>query len=120
VGATAAAALAVLATQNPTAGNLPRCPFHAVTGLWCPGCGTQRGLHALLHGDLVGAVGYNALMVLALPLVVYAYVAWASHAFGPRVLSKPRLPPVVMRFLPALVIGFAVVRNVPVGHALAP
>ena len=33
------------------------CPFHAATGLWCPGCGMTRAVHHLVTGDVpVGAV----------------------------------------------------------------
>ena len=28
------------------------CPFNALTDLYCPGCGTLRGLHELLHGHI--------------------------------------------------------------------
>jgi hypothetical protein len=33
----------------------PRCTFHQVTGLLCPGCGGLRATHALLHGELLAA-----------------------------------------------------------------
>ena len=34
----------------------PKCPFHLLTGLECPGCGSQRAVHSLLNGDLLSAV----------------------------------------------------------------
>lgn len=40
-------------------GLFPRCGFFVLTGLKCPGCGSQRALHALLHGDVVGAFRLN-------------------------------------------------------------
>ncbi len=47
------------------------CPVLAVTGFYCPGCGGIRALHHLLHGDLVGALHYNLLLVL-----LAVFVAW--------------------------------------------
>ena len=52
-------------------GTTPSCPLYAVSGLYCPGCGTLRCLHALTHGDLGAALGFNVLTVLAPP-------AWCS------------------------------------------
>ena len=40
----------------------PGCPWLVVTGLYCPGCGGVRALHALVHGRVVEAVGYNAFL----------------------------------------------------------
>jgi hypothetical protein len=48
----------------------PRCPFFTITGYKCPGCGTLRGLHALLHFHLTTALRLNALMVLSIPLLI--------------------------------------------------
>lgn len=48
----------------------PKCAFHALTGYQCPGCGSQRAIHALLHGHLMEAIRFNALLVFSLPLVV--------------------------------------------------
>ena len=40
---------------------LPQCPIHAVTGLLCPGCGTQRAARAALSGDWSSAWSLNQL-----------------------------------------------------------
>lgn len=47
----------------------PKCPFFLLTGFDCPGCGSQRALHALLHGEIVKACDFNLLMVLSLPML---------------------------------------------------
>ncbi|SPE58798.1 conserved membrane hypothetical protein [Verrucomicrobia bacterium] len=47
----------------------PLCLFHQTTGLLCPGCGSLRSLHQLLHGHLAAALHYNALLVLSLPFL---------------------------------------------------
>ncbi|HVF42774.1 MAG TPA: DUF2752 domain-containing protein [Pyrinomonadaceae bacterium] len=51
------------------------CPFRALTGLPCPGCGMTRAFCALGHGDLSAAFGYNPLapFVFAAALVVWAH-----------------------------------------------
>ena len=48
----------------------PRCPVFMLTGLKCPGCGTARALHCLLHGEVAQAVAFNPILVLAFPLLV--------------------------------------------------
>ncbi len=65
--------LVLLYGHNPAGSTLlPPCPFRAATGgLLCPGCGTLRGLHQLLHGHLGRAFSLNPLMVLSLPLLGY-------------------------------------------------
>ena len=39
----------------------PKCTFYSLTGLQCPGCGSQRARHARL---------FNAMMVVAPPVIV--------------------------------------------------
>lgn len=43
---------------------LPQCPIHAVTGLLCPGCGTERAAKAALAGDWASAWNLNQLAFL--------------------------------------------------------
>ena len=45
----------------------PRCPIYLATHWLCPGCGSTRALHALLHLDIQGALHYNALFTLLFP-----------------------------------------------------
>lgn len=54
---------------NQAGSPLPPCPSEWLTGLFCPGCGTTRALHALLHLDVRGALAMNPLLVLSLPFV---------------------------------------------------
>lgn len=48
----------------------PKCFFHVITGWQCPGCGMQRMIHALLHGQWADAWHYNAFLVCLLPLLL--------------------------------------------------
>ena len=64
------AAMFVLFRFDPAQhGFYPVCFLHQSTGLQCPGCGSLRAAHHLLHGDLAGAWHFNPLLVTALPLV---------------------------------------------------
>ena len=91
------------------------CLFNLFTGLFCPGCGATRALHALVHFDLPGALSMNPLLVLLLPTMP-ALVAW-SKGWRPRVLA-PVLAP-VMRVVgqPALwlvlIPAYWIARNLP-------
>ncbi|ALN89755.1 DUF2752 domain-containing protein [Lysobacter gummosus] len=73
--AAAAAGVWVLRHVDPNAAGspLPGCMFYHFTGLYCPGCGMTRALHALAHGDLAQMMAMNPLLGLlipALPLLV--------------------------------------------------
>lgn len=64
------AGLAYLYGHNPAeVSGFPKCPFFALTGYKCPGCGTLRGLHFLLHGQFAKAWGMNPLMIVSIPLI---------------------------------------------------
>ncbi|MGN1359189.1 MAG: DUF2752 domain-containing protein [Kiritimatiellia bacterium] len=45
------------------------------TGWQCPGCGTLRGLHALLHLRFAEAWQLNPFMVVSLPLLAVLSVS---------------------------------------------
>jgi len=47
----------------------PRCPFYALTGYKCPGCGTLRAIHALLHCRFANAFNLNPFLFVAIPIV---------------------------------------------------
>ena len=61
----------VYATFDPSLTNyFPACPFYSLSGLLCPGCGSQRALHHLLNLQIQAAYSYNPLLVLSLPYVL--------------------------------------------------
>jgi hypothetical protein len=99
------AVMAVLFALDPArAGIFPPCPFHELTGWWCPGCGSTRALHQLLHGHLAAAFWLNPLAVLLLPPVGYLV------ARGERVPMRP----IWIWALAGMIIVFGVLRNIPV------
>lgn len=71
-------AAAIYFNFNPAeSGLFPRCVFYSLTGYKCPGCGTQRAIHSLLHGDIMAAWHYNAALLVALPVMAfYGYAEW--------------------------------------------
>lgn len=92
---------------------VPRCPFHALTGLDCPACGGQRALHSLLHGEVAEALRFNPFLVISVPY--FLVVAWTSFDKG-RVARHVR--PVVQHRQVAygyclLFVVWWVVRNLP-------
>jgi hypothetical protein len=97
-------------------GTYPPCPFRAVTGLACPGCGSLRALHDLAHGHFLAALGHNAVFVTVLGVVTVL----AGRALAGRPAVRPRLwaAPAAA----ALLLVWTVARNVPAApfHALAP
>ena len=52
----------------------PRCPFFALTGLKCPGCGTSRALYATLHSQFAEALHFNAVLPALFVLLVYCLI----------------------------------------------
>jgi hypothetical protein len=63
----------VLYTFPPvTAGFYPQCVFRQVTGLECPGCGTTRALHALLHGRVGEAFRFNPFLFAVMLVIACA------------------------------------------------
>jgi hypothetical protein len=102
---------------------IPPCGFHAITGLWCPGCGLTRGTRALLHGDIQQALGFNLFTPLVLGLFIYTWLVWAVPRLGgPTVPEVRHLPKPVWRVLGVAVLVFTIARNLPIAPlaALAP
>lgn len=131
-------ALVMLTVFDPaTSGVFPPCPVFYFTGWYCPGCGSLRAFHQLLHGNLRAAWAMNPLTVVLMPFLAYglaAHVLDQLHASGTagaglrstglRAIRLPRLflPAMWIRAIGAAIILFGVVRNIPVHpfNLLAP
>lgn len=115
-GVTAVAGLGYVGLADPHDSTVPMpvCPWHAVTGLSCPGCGGLRMTHDLLHGQLAAAWADNAVLLLLAPvllvLLARAAVRFATgRAVSPRGRLELRGP--LGWSLVAIGLSWAVVRN---------
>jgi hypothetical protein len=64
------------------------CPTKALLGIDCPGCGSLRMLYSVLHGNLFAAAKFNALGLVALGLMVFAFATWTyGRLVGRRIWS---------------------------------
>jgi hypothetical protein len=97
---------AIVSPQQP--GHYPACPFRALTGMACPGCGSLRALHDLAHGHLVSALQHNAMLVTMLPLAAAAWLRVITGNTGAR--TSPQWLGAAVLVVLAI---WTVVRNLP-------
>ena len=114
-------ALVLLFRLDPARhGFFPRCLLHQFTGLQCPGCGGQRSLHHLLHGELATAFRCNALFVTLLPIGVWHLVRRALRPWRGYELPALFRHHAWLWVSAVATIVFAIVRNLPAFDWLRP
>ena len=97
-------AVVVLRVFDPaTSGVFPPCLLHSLTGWYCPGCGSLRALHQLLHGNVAAAFRFNALSMAMLPVAGYLIVRGDAST----------LKPTWIWLLLVVIVAFGVLRNIP-------
>jgi hypothetical protein len=111
VGILALGGCVLLAVRDPNeSGSYGACPFKAVTGLDCPGCGVLRGTNALLTGDPARALDHNIFLPVVIVLGVIGYVRWVRRSLGHHVEERS-VPRWLMLAGAGVLLGFWVVRN---------
>jgi hypothetical protein len=109
-----AVAVVLLRVFDPaTSGIFPPCPVRYLTGWYCPGCGSLRAIHQLLHGNLRAAWAMNPLTLVLLPFLTYGLASSALGEIRGPGLPQPFLQAVWIRALCAAIILFGVARNLP-------
>jgi uncharacterized protein DUF2752 len=109
----AAGAIYLYIFEPGKSGFFPGCPFRALTGFTCPACGGTRGLHCLLHGDVVAAFKFNPLLILSLPFLLYALVRYTNAAVRGAPLKWNQPNAKYIWVLLAIILSFWVFRNTP-------
>ena len=94
-------------------GFFPACPFRLLTGFTCPGCGSTRGLHRLLHGDVIAAFKLNPLLILSLPFLLYALLRYTNAAIHNKPLPGNQLNAKYIWALFFVILSFWIFRNTP-------
>ena len=104
--------IVIYKTFNPATGLFPKCPFKQVTGLQCPGCGSQRAVHHLLNAEIKQAFALNPLLVIAIPYLVVGFF-FEVLPLGKNALKARKFlfgtKAIILILI--IVIGFAVWRN---------
>lgn len=107
--------VAVLFLFDPSKyGFYPRCTLYTTTGLYCPGCGSLRALHHLAHGEILMALHYNVLLVVALPFVGFFSARRAVKWFNGTPLPPFNLSGRWMIIILIVMTVFTILRNIPV------
>jgi Protein of unknown function (DUF2752) len=122
-GGLAAGLVLALHFRDPhSSGSWGLCPWLVLTGHPCPGCGSLRAVNDLTNGDLMGALSSNLLFVVMLPLLAFWWVRWTQRAWSgaPPPDRSGGHPGVWIALGTVVMLGFAVLRNLPAGSWLAP
>jgi len=120
VAAAALISAGYVAAVDPNAtGHYPTCPFLALTGWYCPGCGALRAVHAMARGDLSTALDRNPFTVVAVGYLVVTWLMWFQRSARGRPL-RWLAPPWVLYGVLGAILTFWVLRNIPGWTLLSP
>lgn len=94
-------------------GFFPVCIFRLLTGFTCPGCGTTRALHEIVHGHFAAAFMLNPLLLIASPFLLLAFLRYSVIVMRGDVPRKNALPAPYIYAVFFIVVGFWIFRNTP-------
>ncbi len=99
---------------NPLDLLFPQCPVYKISGMYCPGCGSQRALHAFLNGNLASAFRQNLLATLC----YFAFLAEMLLMLAGRLKWRPSIWLKQTRYAALIilvaVLAFTFFRNIPI------
>jgi len=100
----------------------PKCLFYSATNLYCPGCGSQRAIHQLLHGNLLTGLKFNYLIGFLVVVLAYQCYVFVAIRYFHRTIKNLLHKPIATKLILVVVILFWVFRNIPSYpfHLLAP
>jgi hypothetical protein len=91
----------------------PKCPFLVVTGFECPGCGSQRSFHHLLHLNVIGAFRQNPLVVIFGPYILFGlYIEYLGGKNKFPQVRKILFGKQAAIIILVIIIGFWIGRNI--------
>ena len=90
---------------------MPQCLFHKATGLQCMGCGSQRVVHSLLHGNLIEAFEANALLVSSIPFLLFLGYVEMTKRKHPRLYARVHSP-VMIIIIACVLLIWVILRNI--------
>lgn len=101
---------------------MPKCPFYALTGIYCPGCGSQRATHQLLNFNIVGVLQQNVLYFISLLVIIYHLTIRGFNLFYKKNIYNYIYHPKTPKYVLIVIVSFWILRNIPTYpfHLFAP
>jgi hypothetical protein len=94
---------------------MPRCVFKTYLHIECPGCGFQRALHALLHGDIQASLAFNPFLIISIPILILActneLIITHSQASA-KIVRLTKINKWILHLYIALYLAWFVIRNI--------
>lgn len=94
-------------------GFFPVCLFRLLTGYTCPGCGSTRAMHQILHGHFLAAFMLNPLFLLAIPFLLFALIRYSLVVMSGGMPRHNSMPASYIYGLFVIVVTFWIFRNTP-------
>ncbi|PID88425.1 MAG: hypothetical protein CSB06_00315 [Bacteroidia bacterium] len=111
----------VFKTYNPQeSAYFLQCPFRQLTAWKCPGCGAQSGIHYLLNLQFLEAWRANALLIVAIPCLLFILVFKFLNNYRQRYSKQEmaRFRRIFIFIFTVLTICFWIFRNTSCGQHL--
>jgi len=112
--AAVATVLVLILTTNENSGPT-FCLFNKLTHLLCFGCGITRATRALLTGNILAALRFNAFAFILIPFLIYISFCYFYWRFtGKVILHRSFYNSKVYIWVLVLLTIYTVLRNMPV------
>ena|SRR5215213_3375448 len=108
-----AGAIYLFVFEPGKSGFFPICLFRFFTGLICPGCGSTRALHQILHGHFLAAFKLNPLLLVSIPFLLFAFLRYTVIVLRGGVPPPNALPGRYIYGLFVVIVSFWIFRNTP-------
>ena len=92
----------------------PKCMFHQITGLHCPGCGSQRAIHKILQGNILEGLKHNLSIFLLILVVTYEITVYGLNHFFNTNHTNLLHKSIVTKLILIFVIAYWILRNIDI------
>lgn len=100
---------------DPTVHHIfPECLFYKATNLHCPGCGSQRAIHKLLHGNIIEGLKHNLLLLLLFIVLAYQCFIFLMNRYTSKKTKSLLHRSIVTKTILIVVILFWILRNIDI------
>lgn len=92
----------------------PKCMFHKITGLHCPGCGSQRAIHKVLKGNLLEGLKHNLSIFLLIIVITYQVTIYGLNHFLNKNHTNLLHKSIVTKMILIFILTYWVLRNIDI------